>query len=187
MTRLSGKKTIAQILSDYKQYKNQAWRGVLNYYSGLPSLKDVLNEAGQFHKSPSCCDEHQRRIKKESKNTFATNLQKDAKNIAKAADFNDLYRIISSIAPKGIAELTVYDTTMRIGSYLENGKGRGVFKPKDVYLHNGAWKGAKALYKTGRLVKLQKRMPLSAFSKFFSGCQAWEVEEILCIYENNFS
>ena len=187
MSRLSGKKTIAQILSDYKQYKKQAWRSVLNYYSGLPSLKEVLEEAGLFHKAPSCCDEHQRRIKKVSKITFSTDLQKNAKNIANSKDFIDLYRIISKIAPKGIAELTIYDTTMRIGSFLEKGKGRGVFKPKDVYLHNGAWKGAKSLYKIGRLKNLQKRMPLSAFSKLFPGCQAWEVEEILCIYENNFS
>ena len=180
-----GKQSIKVICADYHKNCQNFWRQTLAYYAGLKSLDAVLDEAGRFHCDSMLCDPHQRRIYKVCKSQFLNDLKKCYASISKCTDFQSLYDCVwKNCKKKGVGELAIYDTAMRIGAFLEiHKKALGQFKPRQVFLHNGALEGAKALLKRGAL---PHRLTLQAFAKWFNSFAEWEVEEILCIYKKNF-
>lgn len=185
---LKGRKSISQILAHYNQNKKCFVRCVLNYYSGLATFQDVLSEAGKFHMDVLHCDPHQRRIYGTAKVNFANALQNASAQLQTCPDFSTLYLCLEkNCKPSGIGELAIYDTAMRIGAYLGKIKGTSnAFFPNDVYLHNGAMVGAQNLHRKNMLTKPTSQMQTSAFARLFPNQQAWEIEEILCIYKSNF-
>ena len=179
-----GRKSFQSILEDYNtNCSNEA----LKYYASLPDWKTAVEEAGQFHFDASGrCHDHQYRIYRSAKEQFLNDLRENSMAIQNSTNFEELYDNIERFCKKSrIGELAVYDTAMRLGAFLEKHKG-GTFKPQMVFLHNGAMKGAMALFGRGLLARPCSRMPLSEFAELFSQKQAWEVEEILCIYKDNF-
>lgn len=185
---LNGKLSISKILKEYQKHKQKYWRRVLDYYGNLSNFQKAIEEAGMFHSDVGCCDRHQCRVYKESKKTFFENLQSAKKRIKSCTCFDDLYVCISRHCKnKGIGELAIYDTAMRVGAYLEKQNGiLGQFKPKQVFLHNGPWDGAKKLYSQGLIKTISSRMGKKDFSHLFPDYEEWEIEEILCIYKNHF-
>ena len=182
---LKGKQSYKAICADYRKNCQNLWRRTLAYYAGLKSLDVALDEAGLFRCDLSLCDSHQRRIYKVYKSRFLRDLKNCRTAISKCTDFQSLYDCVwKNCKKKGVGELAIYDTAMRIGAFLEiHKKAPGLFKPRQVFLHNGALDGAKAILKRGVLAH---RLPLQTFAKWFSGFAEWEVEEILCIYKKNF-
>ena len=189
-----GQKSLQSILDDYNRRiqvvdaeTSKGWHSILDFYGNLPDWKTAVEEAGRFHFDASGrCHDHQYRIYRPAKNQFLNDLRKNSAEIQNSANFEELYDNIEKFCKKKrIAELTIYDAAMRLGAFLEKHKG-GSFKPHEVFLHNGAMKGANVLFEKGLLTKPDSRMPHSAFEKLFPQKEAWEVEEILCIYKDNF-
>lgn len=189
-----GQKSLQSILDDYNRRiqtvdadASKGWHAILGFYGNLPDWKTAVEEAGRFHFDASGrCHDHQYRIYRPAKEQFLDDLRKNLMAIQNSTNFEELYSNIERFCKKsGIGELAVYDTAMRLGVFLEKHKG-GTFKPQMIFLHNGAMKGAKALFGRGLLSRPCSRMPLSAFAGLFPQREAWEVEEILCIYKDNF-
>lgn len=208
-----GKKTLQAIVNDYNRRiqvvdaeTSKGWHAILDFYGSdkLPNWETAVEEAGKFHykdaknkdnasenkksgkKAFKGCHPHQYHIYDFAKKQFLIDLQNNQTAIYNSMDFEKLYDNIEKFCKKKrIGELTIYDTAMRLGAFLGKLKGRS-FKPQMVFLHNGAMEGAKKLFRRGEIAKPYSRMPLSAFAKCFPNKKTWEVEEILCIYKNNF-
>lgn len=188
-----GRKSLQSILDDYNRRiqvidaeTSKGWHAILDFYGNLPDWATAIEEAGRFHFDASGKSRTFQDRTFIAKRQFAEDLQKNQTVIYNSANFEELYdNIEKSCKKKGIGEQTIYDTAMRLGAFLEKQKG-GNFKPQKVFLHNGAMKGAKILFEKGLLTRPCNRMPLSAFAELFPQKEAWEVEEILCIYKDNF-
>lgn len=189
-----GKLSFKTIVDDYDKRiqvvdreTSKGWHAVLDFYGDLPNWVAAVEEAGKFHFDASGkIHPHQRRVSKLARKQFALDLQNHQAVIYNSADFEKLFDNIEKFCKKsGIAELTIYDTAMRLGAFLEKHKG-GSFKPQKVFLHRDSMTGAKKLFRRGEIAKPCGRMSLSAFAKCFPNKETWEVEEILCIYKDNF-
>ena len=191
-----GQKSPQLIVNDYNRRiqvvdaeTSKGWHAILDFYGSdkLPNWETAIEEAGKFHFDASGkIHPHQKRISKFARKQFALDLQNHQAAIHNSTDFEKLHDNIEKFCKKKrIGELTIYDTAMRLGAFLEKHKGEN-FKPQKVFLHNGAMEGAKKLFQRGEIAKPCSRMPLSAFAKCFPNKETWEVEEILCIYKDNF-
>jgi hypothetical protein len=122
------------------------------------------NSAGLKHK-------HQWRIPLAALEEFSGRLANRLLDITQAKSFAELLAILESERVEGIAELTIYDTAIRIG------RGQDL-EPIEVYLHAGTRKGAKNL----RLNVRRPSIPRIEFPADFYGLTAAELEDLLCIY-----
>jgi hypothetical protein len=116
---------------------------------------------------------HQRRIPKALLEQVEVRLQVVNRNLAKAADFATLHKIVDDEIGqiKGIGSLTVYDIAHRIGAYYRKA-------PEYVYLHAGTRIGA-TVFK----IKGDSFDP-TILPKEFSCLSPAEIEDCLCIYKN---
>lgn len=116
---------------------------------------------------------HQRRIPSAVLEQAEVRLQAIGRSLAKAADFDDLHRLVEQQIGgiHGVGALTVYDIAHRLGAYL--GKA-----PKLVYLHAGTRKGARVFNISGDSIH-PKNLP-NAFSRL----RPAEIEDCLCIYKD---
>lgn len=139
---------------------------------GAPAIRIAalaVNSRGKRHS-------HQRRIPFEMLEHFRRGLLRRRRLLRSCKTFPELMKISENVAA-GIwkqSELTVYDTTHRIGAYL------GI-QPDRVYLHTGTRTGARALgIKGGIPYVLPAQLP-----KAFRKLKPYEIEDCLCIYKND--
>lgn len=119
---------------------------------------------------------HQRRLGKSILNEFAVMLCQAEAELSKAQSFDEIFAIISRYRFKKIGNLTIYDTSIRIGEYLK-------FYPTKVYLHAGTRVGAKYIF--GHL-KGRNVIEVNEFPSVIRNADltAGDIEDILCIYKN---
>lgn len=127
---------------------------------------------------------HQHRLVGQTLEDFSNILLTMEGRIRKCKEFDILFEIVKSCKISGIGELTIYDTALRIGSYLN-------VLPTRVYLFRGAREGAMILFKKGYLidVKLKKfgtTLLVSNFPKEFNHLEPFQIEQLLCIYKKDF-
>jgi radical SAM protein with 4Fe4S-binding SPASM domain len=123
---------------------------------------------------------HQIRISNKTLKFFGVQVSKHITKDSNFKNFEELFKKVKKIAGsvKGIGNLTIYDTALRIGFYLSN----QVF-PKDfVYLSRGTKEGAEALL--GRKVKNAENVEV--FRKYFNELDSRQIENILCIEKEYF-
>jgi len=121
---------------------------------------------------------HQRRIPNSVLSEAHKKLLICKGSILCCKSFDDLYQIVFSEIHSihGIGDLTVYDTTLRIGAWLK-------IEPVTVFLHAGTRVGAKRL----GLNASRKVLTLSEVPTPLRKLLAREIEDVLCIYKNSFS
>lgn len=109
------------------------------------------------------------------------------------ADFEQLYKVFRPeiIKIRGLSDLAVYDTALRYaGSFLR-------IRPKKyVYLHRGAFWGARDLRKISKLTGMPyitqdidrsegfAKLPISAFCPELAGLGSAYLEDFLCVYHS---
>ncbi len=96
-------------------------------------------------------------------------------------DFEHLHKTVEDAIGniKGIGGLMLYDIARMIGYAL-----RPVIVPQArVYLNRGAKEGAKHLLKLDRIGKF---LPIESFTEFFPNTESQYIEDILCIYKEDF-
>jgi len=95
-----------------------------------------------------------------------------------ASSFDELFELVEALIRPiyGIGELAVYDTALRIGERLG-------LEPTKVYLHRGTREGAKAL----GLAYRRKAIELAELPTELRSLPARELEDVLCIYKDEFT
>jgi len=90
--------------------------------------------------------DHQKIIPNHVLNLAKKRLLTNLKRIQSTKEFNDLYNLLKELLSniKGVGELYIYDTALRIGAYLGH-------EPDKIYLHAGTLQGAKKLGLNTRL------------------------------------
>lgn len=142
-----------------------------NIENDLASYKDVYSAAraknyqGKKHS-------HQYLIKPIILEDFAQRIVSKEVELQDANSFEEIYSIVQSCRIRGIGNLALYDTAVRIGYQLNK-------PPLNVYLHQGTRIGASKLGIHGNII------PKSEFDKFgLNELTAHEIECFLCIYRN---
>jgi len=97
--------------------------------------------------------------------------------LKKARSFDAIFDLVAAtIDPiRGIGELAVYDTAVRIAAYLG-------LEPDKVYLHAGTRKGARRLGLSASVPYLE----VSQLPTEFRRLKPREIEDVLCIYKHRF-
>jgi hypothetical protein len=146
----------------------------LKDFQGLPSFRDCVRQAGLARRPDGKRLDHQRRIRPDALRAFAQLLVRKEKAMRSCRTFEELHSLIDAASRKlwKSAELTVYDTALRIGSYLK-------LEPEEVYLHRGTREGARALGFDGN----RRSIRPDELPREFRRLKPREIEDCLCIYE----
>lgn len=135
----------------------------LGFYKELPNLTEVIVHAvdGIFqlnnqgityfirhnHQEVFTDKEgNQRGIPRLVSKQVRDNVLKRINDVREAKTFDDILSIVLNCRIKGFGELAVYDTAIRIGSFLN-------IEPSKVYIHAGARKGVVVLESKGYLLQ----------------------------------
>jgi len=150
----------------------------LDWFRRQPSLFSTIENASLARNSAGKRYSHQRRIKRTALHQAKTILLANIVLIEKAKNFDGLISLIDElvISVHGIGELYIYDTSLRIGSYL------GLL-PAYVYLHSGTRVGAKQL----GLHAQSKYIEKSLLPKELMQLEPHEIEDVLCIFKSKLS
>jgi len=166
-------RSIATIVQDYtRRFRPRAARE-LQFFASLRSMDEVITQAG-FARMPNGKRwVHQRRIPDAALERATGRLR--LSRLEEARSFDDLIdRVNSAVRSiRGIGELYVYDTALRIGAHLG-------LMPREVYLHAGARMGAQALHLNSR----SGSVPLDRLPVDLRRLEPHEIEDVLCIYKD---
>jgi hypothetical protein len=170
--------TLAQIIAAYKRDHQTNAARELRWFANQPSLRDAVGVAALAQMPGGKRFSHQRRIPgavlAEAKRILLANIAR----LASATSFEQLRAEIERVTGPihGIGELYVYDTSFRIAAH------RGL-KPAHVYIHAGVRTGAKNL----GLDPGAGSVAIDALPKPLRDLEAYEIEDILCIYKNQLA
>ena len=134
------KDNLPQLVRTYKQTCRPRHQSHLDFYRSLETLEEAIKRAAQATGEDSKINAHQRRVGRVILGKASTKLLRKAGEIESCTGFHDLIELIERVTAKidRFGELAVYDTSLRIGSWLD-------LLPERVYIHAGTRKGAKAL------------------------------------------
>ncbi|MDQ2772622.1 MAG: hypothetical protein M3Y54_19215 [Bacteroidota bacterium] len=151
------------------------------------SLRDAIQVAARSVNARGIMSGHQCLVGAVKLGYWADYLAQFERKIHQVNTFKALYSLLENIRDtgkanahiEGVGELLIYDTAHRIGGY------RGLL-PKEIHLHSGTRRGSRNLL--GTLPRGKHWLPLSHFPSVFAEVQvtASELEDILCIYKDDF-
>jgi len=165
--------TLDEIVNLYiREHRNGA-REEMRGFESERSPSAAIRRAALCMTKDSKRHAHQRRIPKGLLEKVEVRLQAINRNLAKAADFAALHKLVDKEIGqiKGIGALTVYDISHRIGAYYRKA-------PEHVYLHAGTRIGARVFSINGDSFD-PKTLP-----KSFTCLSPAEIEDCLCIYKD---
>jgi hypothetical protein len=171
--------TLTQIVAAYKRDYQSSAAQERRWFSKQRSLRDAVDLAALALTPARKRFAHQRRIPgavlADAKRILLANLTR----LAAADSFESLHaeieRLVGSV--HGIGELYIYDTAFRIGAQ------RGL-SPRRVYVHAGVRAGAKNLgLDPGR----SGSIAIDALPAPLRALEAYEIEDILCIYKDQLA
>jgi hypothetical protein len=165
------------IIADYKLRHQERGEKELHWFAIQKTLEEAVRLAALAETPGHKRFSHQRRIPRSALEESRRCLLRCLPALAKARNFEELFELVSACLNPipGIGELTIYDTAQRIGAKLH-------LAPEMVYLHAGTRIGAKRLGFDGNRPSIK----LSELPAPLSKLEAREVEDILCIYKENF-
>lgn len=165
---------LTQIVSDYIAKNRAKAEAERRWFVIQPTLEDAISKAARAIKPSGKRFGHQRRIPKSVLRQSETALLDIVPTLQAAKTFEQLHQVISSKigAIHGIGELTIFDTSVRIGAKLK-------LEPKVVFLHAGTRQGARAL----GLDWHKKFIGRETLPREFEPLSACEIEDVLCIYK----
>ena len=166
-------RTLAAIVHDYiRRHRHKTIRE-LRYFRSLRSLEEAITEAGLARRPDGKRWSHQRRIPPAALEA-ATRRSRHA-DLQSPRSFADLIARVDTAVRlgRGIGELYVYDTALRLGAHLR-------LLPHEVYLHAGTRRGARALGFDHRSDSIAPDQLPVALHRL----RPHEVEDVLCIYKD---
>lgn len=175
-------------------YKNDGVRGLQFEFARVKLMSDKSNPSSPYYCPNSLVRKcflyycvrggHQYRMQERDIYEAAEELQKNNIARGKYKDFEDLYDDVKKVISPchGIAELTVYDTALRLGYHL------GVLPNAKVYLTSGGFEGYKRMTNTfyaGRMLVIDRTTIVSTFPEL-SSLTAYEIEDFFCVCKDFF-
>jgi hypothetical protein len=166
------------IALDYVHNVRHKAQDELNWFTQQPTLGRAIEYAALAINKKRRKYRHQWRLKNISLEAARQILIKNCDAISKSNDFDDLFTLVEELCKpiKGIGELYIYDTSLRIAARLH-------IMPRKVYLHAGTRAGARAL----GLDINAKALELSRIPLELRKLEPHEIEDVLCIYKDYFS
>jgi hypothetical protein len=166
---------LKHIVESYIQGYRAKEHDELHWHRHQPSLTAAIEVAaladyrGKRHS-------HQQRLQRVTLEKGRNALLQAKSAIRGARSFDELHSLIESKVSsiKGIGELYIYDTAVRIGVKLN-------LLPDKVYLHRGTRQGARALGLRGA-----GPLQLSELPSEFRKMEAHEIEDLLCSFRDCF-
>jgi hypothetical protein len=171
-------KSLTDVVRDYRARFAERADRELRYFEIQPTLREAVRCAGLATGPSGKRFAHQRRIPGGVLREAEALLQFAAPKLRRAQTFEELHISISDTVGdiRGIGELTVYDTALRIGAYLR-------LAPREVFLHAGVRAGARAL----RLNDRGETLRQSDLPRALRRVTPAQAEDILCIYERHLA
>lgn len=165
--------TLEGIVTAYLRNHAEQEAKYLRFYAIQKSLPDAITKAAMAELPNGGRFSHQWRIPGEVLARARDALLK--LDYGSVQTFAELYeQVARALRPiRGIGLLTIYDTTHRLGAYLN-------LSPQEVYLHAGVRVGAKAL----GLDAWKAKLPMSVLPSAFQKLHPEQVEDCLCIYKD---
>ena len=119
---------------------------------------------------------HQNKIRRAALPEAEKLLLEQSDVLRECRSFHELWLLIKQTLQhvRGLGELYIYDTALRIGAFLN-------LEPDRVYMHRGTRDGAKHF---GFLTRDREWLNLSEFPRSLRELSALEIEDILCIYKS---
>lgn len=165
------------IIRHYIQNSREKKRAELKWFAVQPDLAAAIRQAAFAEDDDGKRLPHQRRIKHEAMAAFQMALVDASTELGEIHEFHLLLEFLGGIGESipGIGELYVYDLALHLGAQLG-------LSPQRVYLHRGTRQGAKKLGLQFR----KKWLDADELPEALRELPAYEVEDILCIYKNEF-
>jgi hypothetical protein len=169
-------RNLDSIVRDYIESHREHAREELSHFRHQPDLRSAIRMAALALNSDNEKHGHQWRIPCATLKAWRTELSRKTSSLQSCNDFEGLMKIARRVGKSiwGIGELTIYDTTHRIGAYMR-------MAPSKVYLHAGTREGAKTLGFNGNRAFIFPRELPRAFRKL----KPYEIEDCLCRYKDD--
>jgi len=168
--------SLKNLVDDFKQRYGKQKEDELKYYKSYKDdPKTLCYLVGWAKKANGKTHPHQYRILKSVKSRLEEYLFVNFKRIQKLTDFDDLLKLLMKI--KGIKQLTAFDAATRIGVCFE-------LSPNKVYIHRGAYKGAKNLL--GNKGQGRNFLYMHELPPEMQTLTPIQAEDFLCIYKDAF-
>ena len=163
--------SFAAIARDYVRRHRPKTIRELQYFRDCRTFEEALTRAGLAQRPDEKRWSHQRRIPRAALEHATRRLRQG--QLRSARSFADLIARVNAAvrSVRGIGELYVYDTALRLGAHLR-------LLPREVYLHAGAKRGARALGLDHRAKSLAPTTLPGALRRL----RPYEMEDVLCIY-----
>jgi hypothetical protein len=163
-----------------KHYENNFEQKLNNelvfYKQFLTNPAKLINLIAWAITADGTTHKHQRRIRKKVKAAIEQHLLKNYKSILSYKNFDDFMKLVGNIV--GIGQLTAFDIAKRLGNCF------GIL-PKKIYIHRGAYEGAKNLL--GNKVKGRKFLYMHELPSEHQKLSPIHVENFLCIYKDHLT
>lgn len=170
------RKTHEEIIRGYKRWKRKNPDPWIVNCKAQGNIIDAIDVAALSKNKNGEKHSHQYRLEKSNMEAFKQNLISVQRQLVSVNDFDSLLQIVSNARTTGIGALAVYDTAVRLGSYLNK-------EPDKIFLHAGTRIGAgKLLKKTIKKPSITKTELPAPFKDSDLSC--YELEDLLCIYKN---
>jgi hypothetical protein len=163
-------------VSDYIQQHRARAARELEYFSRLLRTdEEALSRAALALLPSGKRHPHQYRVPRAALEESRRLLLENLDMLRQATSFDELFAVVEDLTEpiKGIGELTVYDTALRIGAHFG-------CQPARVYLHAGTRKGGQALGFDPR----RQTIEMDELPEPMRQLSAREAEDLLCIYKD---
>lgn len=167
--------------------RKEDWK-LSEFKKGAKMIEDLIEDAVWGIEPRLNRDRHQFRVPKKTLEEM-TKILKDPKIIAilkRCESFDDIFTIVYECRIKNFGSLSVYDTSLRLGSAFG-------YYPVVVYLHQGALEGAIQLLGKDVVEKNSKNfcnnpdysyIPMNVLPESLKILQPYHIENFLCINKN---
>lgn len=163
---------VRHYISHYRPHKQTE----LNWFRRQSLLEAAINVAAKAENERGLRYSHQNRITRKAIQEANKLLLEKHDVLQRCKSFHELWQRIRIILEtvKGLGELYIYDTALRIGAYLN-------LLPDRVYLHAGTRTGANAF---GIVSRHTEWIDVDELPSILRELPPHEVEDILCIYKD---
>lgn len=174
----ASRSTLASVVRAFRLYNRPDSEKELTFFKEMPSLELAIHHAGNALDWRGKRFGHQCRITRAALRSAVEKLKSIVSPLKACRSFLELHTLLErNLGPlSGIGELYIYDTALRLGSFLD-------LRPAHVYLHTGTRAGARRL----GLNLDRSYIPISEFPAEIRVLPAHEIEDFLCIYKDRLA
>jgi len=169
---------LERVIKHYKLKSKKQIDNLILFCMAAKTLKEAIEIAAKSMDENNKSHFHQRRVEKSELNSFAERLALREDDINSAQTFEILYEIVETEKNEYITDLTIYDTTQRIGAF------KNIYADK-IYLQSGTKTGAENLLGSlgDKKFLLLEDLPSPFHRPDFTLA---DIEEILFQYKDEF-